>query len=215
MHLTLLPTGQLEPVLTSPSLPSESRHKIQPCPLLDFIFHLCPLSAFLTTLCPHSGYGGSLGQLKPFRSLTWSQLQRTWRPALWHSCATTTAAFITAADTQTDGSPRVWNSVLCSRYLRPAWCPYQQEFLSCPCSSRRKRTLRLEISPADRDLGFLAGSKLNVRQQCALADQKANRTLRCTRLRTASGWGETLSLCAVQPHLQYRVWVGCHSTGRT
>lgn len=37
----------------------------------------------------------------------------------------------------------------------------------------------LESTPAERRLGVLAGSRFNRRQQCALADKRANRILGC------------------------------------
>jgi len=44
----------------------------------------------------------------------------------------------------------------------------------------------LESSPAERDLGVLAGSRLSRSQQCALTAWRANHMLGCMRRRVAS-----------------------------
>ena len=53
-----------------------------------------------------------------------------------------------------------------------------------------------DSSPTERDVGILAGSKLYLSQQCALAAQRTNCTLGCARPRTATG---QLPLAAAPP----------------
>ena len=68
-----------------------------------------------------------------------------------------------------------------------------------------------ESSPAEKDLGVLVDKKLNMTRQCALAVQKANRTLGCLKSSVASRSRAVilpLYSALVRPHLQYcvRFW---------
>lgn len=58
---------------------------------------------------------------------------------------------------------------------------------------------KLQSSPTERDLGVLADDKLNLRQQCALADQRSKRTLWCIRPKPRKGLSHCAVCCAGAP----------------
>ncbi|KGL90012.1 hypothetical protein N301_04705, partial [Charadrius vociferus] len=73
----------------------------------------------------------------------------------------------------------------------------------------------LESSPEGKDLGVLIDQKLSTTQQCAIADQKANRILGCIKRSVASRSREVilpLYFTLMRPHLEYciQLWSPQH-----
>ena len=58
-----------------------------------------------------------------------------------------------------------------------------------PCYQYRLGDVRMEHSPAEKDLGVLVGGKLNMNQQCAFTAQNANCILGCIKRNTGSRSG--------------------------
>lgn len=82
-----------------------------------------------------------------------------------------------------------------------------------PCLYYRLGNERMVNCPAERDLGILVDSKLNVRQQCALAAKRAKCTLGCIKHgRAVWAVGGVVLLCTSWSHLLHWVQFGCYST---
>lgn len=76
-------------------------------------------------------------------------------------------------------------------------CVWHCVALLFPGSVYRLQDERLGSSTLERDLGALAGGKVNRSQQCALAASGANGTQGCTWPSTATRRGEGLSRSAL------------------